>query len=442
MTMLCSEADQRYFAVVIVVFAVLASALSDVAEAAGVVSASADTFLSSLGVNTHIDQGVSGGSYVLPLRYLGIRNIRDGGRNDLQTRLVSRETGARIDLIVEGDLDKTLASAKELADSGALMAIEGPNEPNNFPIMYNGRTGGGNGSWAPVAELQRDLYRLVKLDPKLQGFPVFSVSEVGAEIDNVGLQFLTIPANARTTFPAGTKFADYANVHNYVSSNRKMYADNQAWNAADPVLTTGPWDGLFGEYGVTWRGRFPGYSQADLMALTRVTTETGWDSVSDLGGERTQGIILLNTYLAQFKRGWRYTFIYQLRDGEGGDGSQGLFGRNAVPKLAATYIHNLTSILDDHASNGPRGSLDYSIIDEPTTTHDLLLQKASGAFELVLWNERVDGSNKIMLSMARAQGTVRIYDVTIGTTPTQTLNNVRSIPLTLSDHPLVVEFVE
>ena len=227
------------------------------------------------------------------------------------------------------------------------MAFEGPNEPNNFPITYNGQSGGGTGSWAPVAQFQEALYRAVKSVPDLQKYPVFAVSEAGAETDNVGLQFLTIPTGAGATFPDGTRYADYANPHNYVSSTRKIYVDNQAWNAADPTLN-GPWDGLFGEYGVTWRHHFQGYTNEQLLTLPRVTTETGWDSVSDIGGERTQGTVLVNTYLAQFKRGWRYTFIYQLRDGEGGSGNQGLFNSNSTPKLAATYIHNLTTILADN----------------------------------------------------------------------------------------------
>ena len=83
----------------------------------------------------------------------------------------------------------------------------------------------------------------------------------------------------------------------------------------------------------------------------------------------------MNTYLAQFKRGWRYTFIYQLRDGEGGNDNLGLFNSNSTPKLAATYIHNLTSILADQIPVGSPGILNYSIIDEPATVHDLLIQK-------------------------------------------------------------------
>ena len=171
------------------------------ASSPGVASVSADEFLSSLGVNTHVDQGVSGGSYIAPLRYLGVRNIRDGGRNSSQIQLINRQTGVRLDLVGEGDLEGTISTGKALAASGALMAFEGPNEPNNFPITYNGQSGGGAGSWAPVAQFQEALYRAVKSDPDLQNYPVFAVSEAGAETDNVGLQFLTIPTGAGATFP-------------------------------------------------------------------------------------------------------------------------------------------------------------------------------------------------------------------------------------------------
>jgi hypothetical protein len=405
----------------------------------GVASVSADDFLSSLGVDIHVDQGVSGASYIAPLRYLGVRNIRDEGRNSSQFQLIHQQTGIRLDLVGEGDLKDTISTGKRLAASGALMAFEGPNEPNNFPITYNGQSGGGMGSWAPVAQFQEALYGAVKSDPNLQKYPVFAVSEAGAEIDNVGLQFLTIPTGAGATFPDGTRYADYANTHNYVTSNKKMYIDNQAWNAADPTLS-GPWDGLVGEYGVTWRNHFKGYATAQLLTLPRVTTETGWDSVSGIGGERTQGAVLVNTFLAQFKRGWRYTFIYQLRDGEGGTDNLGLFNSNSTPKLAATYIHNLTTILADNMPVASPGNLNYSIIDEPATVHELLIQKSNGTFDLVVWDENVRGSDKVSVNLGRSYAIVDVYDVTISTSPTQTFSNVGSVSLNLSDHALIIEF--
>ena len=127
------------------------------------------------------------------------------------------------------------------------MSIEGPNEPNNFPIVYNGQTGGGTGTWLPVAQYQQDLYAYVKGNTLLQNYPVFHVSEGGAETDNVGLQFLTIPDGAGTLMPDGTQYADYANPHNYVVGNGACHtlADNQAWNAEDPTLRS-CWDGLYG----------------------------------------------------------------------------------------------------------------------------------------------------------------------------------------------------
>ena len=45
-----------------------------------------------------------------------------------------------------------------------------------------------------------------------------------------------------------------------------------------------------------------------MRSSSSVTTETGWDAPG-AADERLQGVILVNTYLAQFKRGWRYTFI-------------------------------------------------------------------------------------------------------------------------------------
>lgn len=422
----------------------------------GVIAVSCDSFLSSLGVNTHVDQGYNPGSYVLPLRYLGVRNIRDSYRNLSGHLMLHDQTGVLVDLL-GADVSGLTAAGKTLARAGALLAIEGPNEPNNFPITYNGRQGGGAitkwlpvwlpnwlldwhprwPTWVPVAQLQKELYNAVKRDPELGQYPVFHVSEGGAETDNVGLQFLTIPPGAGTILSEGTQFADYANVHNYVSGLNMGYVDNQAWQAADPTLNGG-WDGLYSEYGTTWKRHFKGYTKAELLTLPRVTTETGWDAASPKE-ERIQGTVLVNTYLAQFKRGWRYTFIYQLGEGEGGGGNQGLFHQNWTPKLAATYIHNLTSILADDRPIASPGKLNYAIENAPSTVHDLLLQKSTGAFELVVWGEQVSGENNITVNLGNTYATVKIYDTTVGVTPVQTLTNAASVPLVISDHAMILE---
>jgi hypothetical protein len=401
------------------------------------VAASSATFLSSLGVVTHGDQGYDAKNYVRPLQYLGVRNIREGERNLPSTIMLHQQTGILVDL-GGPDVKGMIAAAKVLAASGALLSLEGPNEPNNSPVDYEGERGGGTDSWLPVARLQRDLYKSVKDDEVLKRYPVFHVSEGGAEADNVGMQFLTIPEGAATLMPDGTQFADYANVHNYVIGNCHKYVDNQAWQAADPTLD-GCWDGLFAEYGRTWKQHYTGYTAAQLQTLPRVSTETGWDSVSDPGGEEVQGKILVNTYLAQFARGWRYTFIYNLGDGEGGTGNQGLFHKDWSPKHAATYIHNLTSILADKSPLPHPARLDYLIARQPPTVHDLLLRKSSGPFELVVWGEQVEGKNDIVVHFGSIHSKVNVYDVTQGTTPVQTLTNVADVRLSVGDHALIIE---
>lgn len=413
-------------------------------DATGVVAVSANVFLGSLGVNTHIDQGFDAAKYVQPLQYLGVRNIRDGERNLATTIMVHQQTGVLVNVGAGGDVTGLLAAARQLATAGALLSVEGPNEPNNFPITYNGQMGGGSGTWVPVAQAQRDIYAGVKGDTTLAKYPVFSVSEDGAETDDVGLQFLVIPAGSGIAMPDGTKYADYANPHNYVIGNAGTYNDNQAWQAADPTLNggAGGWDGLYGEYGVTWAKQYKGYSNADLQTLPRVTTETGWDSVNDPGGEHVQGVVLVNTYLAQFKRGWTYTFIYELVDEQGSTGDQGLYHTDFSPKLSATYIHDMTSILADTKTLAAPGRLDYAIAGEPATVHDLLLQKSSGTFELVVWDERATATDTVTVSLGKMRTTVNLYDVTTGTTPTKTLTNVASVPLTLSDHAVVIEVIE
>jgi hypothetical protein len=332
--------------------------------------------------------------------------------------------------------------AKKLAAGGALLAVEGPNEPNNFPVTYGGSTSSHTGSFLPVAQLQRDLYAAVKAEPGLAGIPVFHASEAGgSEPDNVGLQFLAIPADAGTTVPAGTMYADFANTHNYVCGHQKVLKDNMAWSASDPTLN-GDWDGLFVEYGRTWHGGFAGYPNASLANLPRVTTETGWETTGDKSlTEEQQGRLFLDLYLAAFARGWSYTFVYMLHD-DPVQGSWGFFDQKWQPKRSGTYIHTLTTLL---ASGDPGTGvelphrLDYAIASPPATVHELLLEKP-GVFDLVVWDERASGgTDAVTVDLKHSRDRVDVYDPTVGDAPTQTLRDVSSVPLTVSDHPLVLE---
>ena len=200
-------------------------------------------------------------------------------------------------------------------------------------------------------------------------------------------------------------------------------------------------DGLYGEYGVTWARHYAGYPEAELKSLPRVTTETG----ATIDGPVTEDIHALNLlrlYLDQFKRGWSYTSMYLLRDrvDEGGNQQFGFYKPDYTPRKAAVYLHNLTTILADNGSVRTPGQLDYSIPNQPETVHDLLLEKSNGRFELVVWDERINGGmDKIMVDLGGPHKTVTIYDPTVGTKPTRVRTTSARSPLTLSDHPVVIE---
>jgi hypothetical protein len=412
-------------------------------------------FLNSIGVCTHIVQGIDDPRQVAnALRYVGFRHVReDGTRNRTLLALlieIHEKTGVTFDelpvlsSIGSDDIPASLAEYEQLAAAGALLATEGPNEPNNFPVRYQGVLSGVNTTFSPVAHYQHDLYAAVKADPYLAEYPVFASSEAGgAEPDNQGLQFLAIPPSATTLMPAGTIYADYANVHNYVQGNgMKVPSDNTAWGAEADGTPEGTWDGLFGQYGVTWRKGFKGYSISQLRALPKVTTETGWptggtNSIS----EEQQGVLLTNLYLSAVARNWTYTFVYMLVDEpQAGNGFFGLFHRDYTPKLAATYLRNMISILADENSAFLPVQLTYYIPHQPENVHSLLMQKSNGLYELAVWRDRVFGSTNVRVSLGNAFESIKVYDVTSGTLPIRTLRDAGVVPLTLSNHALIVEF--
>jgi hypothetical protein len=420
--------------------------------AAPKVAVATNDFLNSIGVvTTFPDRGQPLARTIGMVRYCGFRWVRAGieglsdkGPTTIQTFLdLHRETGVRLSWgLVSGgtDVKKLVETGKVLAEAGALLAFEGNNEPNNWNVTYQGEKGGGREpSWVAVAKLQRDLYQAVKRDPVLAKYPVWSISEPGAQRDNVGLQFLTIPPGAQTLMPDGTKYADYANVHNYIYHPHSPYlADNKTWDAADPTAASKV-DGLFGNFGVTWARRFRGYTQEQLDTLPRVTTESG-ANIEGPVTEEIHGLNLMNLYLAQFKRGYAYTSVYLLRDRTDEDGNQsfGFYRADYSPRKAAIYLHNLMTILADNGTLAKPGHLDFAIVNQPETVHELLLQHSEGTFQLIVWDERLRGQHRVTVQLGVMPASVRIYDPTIGIEPVRTPTNVSSFELALSDHPIVI----
>ena len=422
------------------------------AEAESVHAKATVDFLDSIGVvSTFEDRGQPYDKTLAMLRYGGFRWLRGGieGLSDTGPLTMKSflnlhsQAGVKISWGLGSgisDVERLVATGRILAKAGALLAFEGNNEPNNWPVTYRGEKGGGRSSWLPLAKLHADLYRAVKTDPDLSSYPVWSLSEPGAQTDNAGLQFLTIPEGADTLMRAGTRFADYANVHNYLyHPNVPDPADNKTWDAADPSSATSV-DGLYGNFGRTWANRFEGYSEDALVNLPRVTTETGV-AIKGKVDEALQGVNLVNLYLSQFVRGYRHTAVYILRDRTDEEGVQtyGFFAPDYTPRLGARYLHNLTTILADTDRREVLDRLDYSITPKPGTVHDLLLQHSGGTFQLVIWGELLVGSHRLTVRLDKMAKRVELYDVTTSSAPASSFEEVSSIELEVSDHPLILE---
>ena len=411
----------------------------------------ANDFLGSIGVNSSIDtRGEVLEKTLECMQYIGARWIRSGygARGFSSFDYLIENGGIKFSISVgtgTSAIDTPLEGARYLKQKDALIAMEGCNEPNNWTIYYDGEAGGGSGTWMPVAKLHRDFYAAIKADPILKDVDVWTLTEAGAETDNVGLQYLTIPPGAGCLLPAGTTFADVANVHNYfIHPNFPAPQNNQTWGASDPSSACRV-DGLYGNHGKTWGKGYDGYTDQECMMLRKVTTETGCTIDPDGGfvTEEIQGLMYMSCYLAQYARGWEYTSMYILRDRSDETGNQtfGFYTTDYTPRLAAHYLHNLTTILADDKSIEHPGIISFDIPDKPETVHTLLLQKYDGTFCLVVWGERYQGGkDDIKVIFENTYGKIEIFNPVEGTDAVKTVTNTNTVELTMTNHPYVLKF--
>jgi Ca2+-binding RTX toxin-like protein len=317
-------------------------------------------------------------------------------------------------MVLEGT---NIPSSLKLLDSfvaahpGSIAAIEGLNEINNWPIAYNGLTG----SAAGVA-YQNALYTAVKADAALSKLSVFNL----------------------TNDTALAAKADFANVHAY------PWAGAQAYATLKEALQS---------------------QTSTMLGKPVVLTEAGYytlpNDTSSWGGvdTATQAKLTLNLLMDASKLGMKQTYLYELLDAyadpAGADPEKhfGLFDINNNPKPVATALHNLTTLLADTGATGASftpGTLNYTISGLPSTASSLLIQKSSGAYEIVIWNEPNiwnDVTHKAVaaaaatatVSFGATAATVSVFDPLVDVAAKATLSSVSQVTVSLTDHPIVLE---
>jgi hypothetical protein len=389
------------------------------------VAQSAAAFDQSIGVNVHMAYTWSPYANVTAvendLAYLGVNHVRDELFDASNVQINYEElaaVGIKFDFIIPVYLPSTvnltefvgMVNAFALAYPGSVSAIEGPNEVNFTPAMYSGGT-----TPADQAALQEALYAAVRADPNLAGIPVYN---------------LTVGSTNSAQFAALGNLSSVANF-----GNEHAYAPD--WltpaSALSDLLT------------------FP---QIDTPGLPTVITETGYetnpaDTYSGVD-QPVQAKLTLDTLMDAFKEGVPQTYLYELLD-EGG-GYFGLFTANGAPKLAATAVHNLTTLLSDPNSTASftPGSLSYAVANLPSSGNQLLLEKSNGTFDLGLWAEApiwnptnegevIAPLETSTVEFGQTQKVVLVFDPVLGTAPIAAYQNVQSIQVGLTDHPIIVE---
>jgi hypothetical protein len=364
---------------------------------------STSTVFKSIGVNTHLEYAGYGyqnhAATISAIKYLGVKNLRDSpnssksvGPNGIWQK-VADATGAKFDAYLNRGSTASdisgLANAKKLAAQGILNYIEGVNE-SDLAGMY-----GNSISWSKG--FQKTVYDTAHA----AGLPVINMS-FGA-----GWTWLNDWKGNYDKVGDLSRVADYANAHTYPNVNQRTDESMERLN------------GL-----------------AKIAAKSRpiITTEIGWKGTDYSGASIARHVV--EAVFDGIENHNVKTYFYSLYDDV--SGKFGLMNANGTPRPAGTALHNLTTLLADSGSR--HDSLSYGLTGTTANDHQLLMQKANGAFQLALWNEK-EGAHTIKLSLGKTASSVKIFQPTTGTAPIKTYSNTSSVNITLPAAPIIVEIV-
>jgi hypothetical protein len=387
----------------------------------------ASRFLNSLGINVHTtytDTVYANTSLVAnDLAYLGFNHVRDGLAIDGGYKSPGEEKLAAAGYkfnFVTGALDANhLATLDWYAKNyaGSVFSVEGPNEVGYRPIWFNG----GAAACNEVA-LQQSIYNAIHSDPNLKGVNVVNLT--------LGLQ------NSLSYSQMGnmSSAADQGNAHVYAPYGKSPSLD---------------WSGILALEGAPTAGK------------PMVVTEAGYSTApGDVSGvdETVQAKYTLDLLMDAAKSGLTQFYLYELLDVRPdttnsimGD-HYGLFHTDGTPKLAATAVHNLTTILNDSsgATAFQTGTLAYTVTGLPSSGSQVLFEKQSGAYDIALWaepdlwasllhQEKTAPTNAVTVNFGQVEHQVLVFDPLVGTTPIATYTDVSHVNVNITDHPLIVE---
>lgn len=361
------------------------------------------------------------------LDYIGFYNVRDVFEPNDQfnagyATLLSR--GKHVNMVVgQDDIPGAISALGQLetAHPGGVRSIEGPNEVDNWPLSYHGQSGA-----SADKAYQKALYQAVKADSLLGQKPVYMFTFGGLTLSNY------------QSVGDLSAFADYANQHIYYGGGQPAYG----WSPGDTTFHWQSWTDM---------AKVPAPNRQVVITETGASTSTGDGGVSEAVQARTT----LNSLMDAERYGDPAVFLYELMDSSnvGPDDYEshfGLYRWDGSAKPAATFVHNLTTILTSGGASEAfaPGALNYSVAHLPDEwAGQLLFQGGDGTFYIVIWTEPDiwNETNNTPIasptySVDVSFGTtnqLQVYDPAQGTSALETVSG-SAITVKLTDHPIVV----
>ena len=340
-------------------------------EAENTTALPADSFVESIGVNTHWSYpGVYIDKYndlKAKLGEAGIRYVRDHTRpasyvraNDLYETLgiktimiTGRYTSGpgphSLDPTqIEDELNQLKAQALITADS-----LEGPNE---YDLEHGPDT-----NWVEnLLNYTIVLHKTAKADEKLKNLPIVAPSLTS-------LHAFDLVGNL-------DPYIDYVNLHIYLGVT---WPDFPGWD-------------VNGSYSINWFLKYLVPRQSPSGKRVQAT-ETGYHNYIPHGGvsEEADGKYMARSFMEYFRRGIYRTYKYELvnQNITGQEGNFGFLRPDLSEKPSFRAVKNLIAILNDKGSHFEPDSLNYTLNGSMNNVRQILFQKRNGDFYLVVWIE-------------------------------------------------------
>ena len=385
-------------------------------------------FVNSIGLNTHLNYfDTIYGNFPLfkhELQSIGVRHLRDGVHlqdSDYNHMLYGRwiqlgALGVRFDAVLDprSNLGPLSGAMLDRVDSLAGNTIESFEGPNELDISKES-------DWPAVArDFQKGLFDAARSMKDSNSItiigPSLAFASKSAQVGNL------------------SNFLDEGNLHPYPAG--KM-----------PSV-------IFPEQ-VDFERVICGAKPIDI-------TETGYHNAineqHDQPGvsETAAAKYIPRLFLENFMRGIPRTYLYEFIDEKPGPGLTdpqrhwGLIRADGSEKPAFSAMKNLIAELNDSSEPASVQALSWSLNSADPHIDHLLLQKSNGTYDLVLWQEvssydvqhHVDLKNPAIaatLTLGRQARAITAYQPVLKASPVHTWKNVRSAPVEIPDHPLVVE---